>query len=513
MRSVFDTNTIFENYINKVIILEVSEGTMRKVIERFKQEPDVPDEQVMRVYINAFDRVRNSPRFAAAIANLNIEKKDIKNIELYTWRELESVLDSIGAISTENTGGKTDTGEKVYSDDSVEIWRGDNGRQCAYIVHDVIAPHVKDTDSISWCVARKNLSTNLYTNYRFKETKSTFYFVLCKKRHTAYAIQVTGSGKYIYTGSKNAGDILVDWYGLVNVIPELQNKQQYLKHKEYTQDELNQYAIKNATPDSFSSLSQEQKKAYIDLGKLILADDFNILSKDLQSHYINLRFDDSPFNAINNLFHSYNYVNDVTLNSIILILNIDHIVDLVKNKIVPEAEAKTQVKQWAFKYIQDRFPTVSTASNQASNTFIRNIFKYRDDITTKIKSSFENIYKPSIFDELPLSAKLSTINNPNLFITKSSFSTLDDDQKIQYINSRKRITWMVFIFSDTAPENFRVDTIAKDNLLEAKALEAKEPGRGVKFIIKVAGLDGESSKITTAYLNRLRELINEAKNK
>jgi len=72
----------FSNIIYEMILREYNEKLLNQIIKKFQEEAPGLDTNIIRIYINRFVQIKNSP---------NVTEKDITK---YTWKQLETVVDS-----------------------------------------------------------------------------------------------------------------------------------------------------------------------------------------------------------------------------------------------------------------------------------------------------------------------------------------------------------------------------------------------------------------------------------
>jgi hypothetical protein len=145
----------------------------------------------------------------------------------WSWQSFEQILDalfpSIKTVEGEITNTATGGANKVYDNNGIEIWKGDDVNKC--ISYNPVDPKNKQ-QRYGWCVTQVG-NTN-YDWYRLiKPTEParepTFYFVFNRNKTDegyrnnfkdvfhAIVIQVTADKKtYIVTNANNAGDLNTD---------------------------------------------------------------------------------------------------------------------------------------------------------------------------------------------------------------------------------------------------------------------------------------------------------------
>ena len=136
-------------------LAEYSQGTINKLISKFKQEnPSLPDDDI-KTYINRFDSIKG---------NLPIDKRDITK---YSWDELEQTI--VSNQSKRIKAGKINDGEPedanlIYNQDNLRVYVGKTKKAC-----------IKYGNGYSFCISARG-DGNLYGDYRFLQ-KGTPYFI------------------------------------------------------------------------------------------------------------------------------------------------------------------------------------------------------------------------------------------------------------------------------------------------------------------------------------------------
>jgi hypothetical protein len=189
-------------------LYEYSEGEIKKLMDKFKQDADdlnidITDTE-LRKYIERFDQLKDSPK---------VEDKVIRNWPLPKLIKL--VTSSEGAEVEEETGP-----DVIYSENGITVYSGGNEELCKRHVNEV-----------PWCITR-----NSFGNYRYVESRKFPSFYLIKNDTEEYrddeklafvAIQVRNttdeSEKYIWTPKDNKPNESkeMSWSQLTSDIPWL----------------------------------------------------------------------------------------------------------------------------------------------------------------------------------------------------------------------------------------------------------------------------------------------------
>jgi hypothetical protein len=146
----------FSNIIYEMILREYNEKLLNQIIKKFQEEAPGLDTNIIRIYINRFVQIKNSP---------NVTEKDITK---YTWKQLETVVDSnqpkrikAGKINDGEPGGDSNL---VYNENGLRIYIGKTKNAC-----------IKYGNGYSFCISSRG-EGNLYFDYRHRR-KGTPYFI------------------------------------------------------------------------------------------------------------------------------------------------------------------------------------------------------------------------------------------------------------------------------------------------------------------------------------------------
>ena len=139
-----------------MVLKEYNEKFLNQITKKFQEEiPDL-ETDIIRVYINRFVQIKDSP---------NVKEKDITK---YTWRQLESVVDSNQPKRIKT--GKMNDGEPsgdsnlIYNENGLRIYLGKTKNAC-----------IKYGNGYSFCISSRG-EGNLYFDYRHRQ-KGTPYFI------------------------------------------------------------------------------------------------------------------------------------------------------------------------------------------------------------------------------------------------------------------------------------------------------------------------------------------------
>jgi hypothetical protein len=151
----------FTDLIYEMVLKEYNEKFLNQIIKKFQEEiPDL-ETDIIRVYINRFVQIKDSP---------NVKEKDITK---YTWRQLESVVDSnqpkrikTGKMNDGEPGGDSNL---IYNENGLRIYLGKTKNAC-----------IKYGNGYSFCISSRG-EGNLYFDYRHRQ-KGTPYFIFDDKK-------------------------------------------------------------------------------------------------------------------------------------------------------------------------------------------------------------------------------------------------------------------------------------------------------------------------------------------
>jgi hypothetical protein len=139
-----------------MVLKEYNEKFLNQIIKKFQEEiPDL-ETDIIRVYVNRFVQIKDSP---------NVKEKDLNK---YTWRQLETTVDSnqpkrikTGKMNDGEPGGDSNL---VYNENGLRIYLGKTKNAC-----------IKYGNGYSFCISSRG-EGNLYFDYRHRQ-KGTPYFI------------------------------------------------------------------------------------------------------------------------------------------------------------------------------------------------------------------------------------------------------------------------------------------------------------------------------------------------
>ena len=260
-------------------LYEYSEGEIKKLMDKFKQDADDYNIQItdaeLRKYIERFDQLKDS------LNQLKDSPVKIKDKVLHNWtlpELIKLVTRSEGAEVKEETGP-----DVIYSENGITVYSGENEELCKRHVNDV-----------PWCITR-----GLFDKYRFSEDGKFPSFYLIKNDTEKYrddeklafvAIQVRNitdeSEKYIWTPKDNKPNESkpMSWSQLTSDIPWLDSipgVKDMLKNISLSPEEKGNFVFskKAISIRQWVSLPFSAKKIYLIVRK-DEKDLFNDISKD-----------------------------------------------------------------------------------------------------------------------------------------------------------------------------------------------------------------------------------------
>lgn len=265
-------NNIYKFIIHVVYNLfplnEYSEGEMRNLMTKFKEEADdlntqISDEQ-LKLYINRFDQLKNSPK---------ITEKDLRKYSLAQLIKL--VSKSAGADAPEEIDLTPDV---VYNNDNntIVVYNGSKEGNC-----------INFGQGEKWCITRGS-----YGNYRYSKDRGYPTFYLAKNTNlpdsdklSFVAIQVRDTPeenkRYVYTNRINSPyeSNPMNFSSLLSEVPWLQeipNIKNILKYIPLSTSEKTTqlYASNPISIREWSQLPFETKKQYLVVrkGKSLFSD-------------------------------------------------------------------------------------------------------------------------------------------------------------------------------------------------------------------------------------------------
>lgn len=126
-----------------ILLNEFTETVIQQLVNKFTEEGG-PNERALRIYIDRFKQIKNSPK---------VTKKDPFQ---YTWKEFEQIVDANRQVDIK--AGKLDpTAEDanlIYNKDGIRVYVGKDKKAC-----------IKYGNGYSFCISARG-EDNLYDDYR-----------------------------------------------------------------------------------------------------------------------------------------------------------------------------------------------------------------------------------------------------------------------------------------------------------------------------------------------------------
>lgn len=321
--------------IYEQILLEYSQGFIYKETQRLKKMAgNLVDVEAIKSKINRFDQLKTGGskselerRMREWIDNGTVKAKDEKDqqriekikknplmIELYSWEDLEKIVDSfpdpnerkaqkeaVKSASSTGGGGAERIHSEIADERNLEIYFSPSMRICIAFKHYLYKRYENDKPKpYSWCIAYDEESRNLYNSYRYGVSKSaaSVYFVIdndiedVNDERAVSVIMAQRDGKFRYTNRQNdmSKEFVGTWEQVVSKVPKLEGLKELFEYHELTEDEQILLATKNDTAKDFRTYTSERvKKAFITSGKQIFSEDYLKLDANLQHMYVNIR--------------------------------------------------------------------------------------------------------------------------------------------------------------------------------------------------------------------------------
>jgi hypothetical protein len=137
-----------------IILNEYSEKFVNNLINKFKQEKPNLSTTIINAYVNRFIQIKDNPK---------IIQKDITK---YTWKELETIIDTNQPKSIKSgkiNDGNPNDGNLVYNQNGLRIYIGKTRNAC-----------IKYGNGYSFCISARGRDT-MYYDYRYEENGSPYF--------------------------------------------------------------------------------------------------------------------------------------------------------------------------------------------------------------------------------------------------------------------------------------------------------------------------------------------------
>lgn len=184
---------LFEEFI----LEGYSQKMVDSLVDRFTKEDPRLSPSIAAMYIEEFGKLKDSPRIT------------IKDINQYTWKQLESIIDSRPAKRIKAGKVTVSNGEELYDKDGLRVYLGKDRTAC-----------IKYGNGYSWCISARGDGT-MYDHYRL-DSKGTPYFVFDDTKSTeienakwkdpthavvVFVLDYDHFNIYLVTDANNEGDV------------------------------------------------------------------------------------------------------------------------------------------------------------------------------------------------------------------------------------------------------------------------------------------------------------------
>ena len=540
MSNILEDHHIYTRYTNN-LILEFNEATLKKLSVTYKKErPELTDDAIT-AYLEAYEQLKNTPRFIGVVNRFYPKIKNPKDIYSFTWEQLEQVVDSLRDIQI-STDTKVDSTKykEIYEDDTIKIILGRDAEEWIYI-RNTLLPTLPPFKGSSWCIGNTG-GSNMYYSYRIKKLNQyspeqfwSQYFIHSKvptpsPKYQNAVLMISQDGEYYLTSQNNGDDTRMEWSRVIHLIPALKNKEKYIKFIPLSKKEQEEYAVTKASPESFDKLRYRAKQVYCQVGKPVFIKDFINMDKDLQTMYINGRFDRGGFSLYNkSTYDSYS--------KNLFAIPRPKEIDLPQGNIQsPEfverlnsllgdisIEDKFSIYKQLLFYISPELKNFP----QAIQTFCRQCEKYLPALKNTLLSKIISEYNIKNFKTLTDKVKYTLCELPQIFITSSDFINLPEKSQNNYINSRKTLRHLVYLFftpkmikkiESLKPSEINeqaVTNIWKNNsvtyrqVIDMATREGqKQKGKGITYLLNFNNLSGDIP-VRKLYASKILEKIKE----
>jgi hypothetical protein len=296
----------------QVLLLEISEGFLKKQVERLSKLNVYVEPETIKQMILRFEQLKNSQNTKIEIKNIierGIENGDIKgetpqdkkrienlkkapwSLEFYNFENLEKVVHSFRGVEDKEAKKAAETKSKdsgygaaelIYESPDVQIFLAKTA-QAAIDFKEWLVSHfaekIKEAGitvrwDISqtlygWCVAASLNRGNLFNRYRHDNNGASEYFVLDKKSKLkdldhVLVIHAFKDGRYLVSNAYNSGgDLWLSWPEIEKRKPGLKGTKDIFKFLPYTEDEQLWLITRHAKPEDFAGFTSRVKRAYI----------------------------------------------------------------------------------------------------------------------------------------------------------------------------------------------------------------------------------------------------------
>ena len=226
--------------------------------------------------------------------NSRLKLKDI--YEFKTFRDFENAIDAVD-VDLEDSNSIEVSGKPIYEDNKINIFKGNSQKAC-----------IQYGNGYGFCISNKNLSSNLFHNYRFKN-EATAYFIRFKDKSSEIkdgkfidplhliVLHVYNNGIIMITGADNGkqgnGTENITKEELLNKFPELipawkKGIFSVDKYSEIEKDIINNIHDKYISNEQFSNFNGRLKMAYITFNKELSDKMWNNCNDEHKLKYIEI---------------------------------------------------------------------------------------------------------------------------------------------------------------------------------------------------------------------------------
>ena len=230
---------------SEILLKEYTEATVQKLLDKFSGESPKTPKDVIRGFIEIFDKKKNAPYIKSHQFGQDIFKWDFKTLS----HEMSKHNSTAHLYPDENK-----VPEIVYAKNGLTIKKAHTEGRC-----------VEYGDGYSWCISRKVGS--LFNSYRSKPTEPVFYFVYDEKRPKEdnlhhVVIHVTKDQEFVLTDADNRFDRDVTWEELVQTMPKLKGLKDIFQPFPISPAERKFKSMK-ISDEEFLNLSFDDKREFL----------------------------------------------------------------------------------------------------------------------------------------------------------------------------------------------------------------------------------------------------------
>jgi len=282
---------IYRHRVQQRLVMEMSEGLITKMINKFKVQTNDTDAEI-RAQILRFDQLS---------AKLPVDKRDIQN---YNYIDLLEVTKTAADLNLRKAEQNVSI-QPIISEPGLKVYRVNTpGESIAVRTYfdtkyePLLKKHLTDWQGgIKWCVSQSYPGC-LFYNYvdapGVNGRKATFYLIESERvdKFFVSALQVKSAGDWDITSAKNDGDNPTTPEKIVAMYPQLKDHLKELIYKPLVLTKMQEDMLKNKAiyiGAAFETLSYDDKRLYISIGRELNDVNFLNLHPDLKAQYIEVR--------------------------------------------------------------------------------------------------------------------------------------------------------------------------------------------------------------------------------